>query len=185
MLRRYFISDDLDDLESIEKELEQKGIATPQIHVLSEKDAEVELHHLHEVSPVLRSDVVHATEVGAVVGLIGAILVLLVAYFAGWTETAAGWVPFIFLAIVVLGFCTWEGGFIGIQEPNIHFKRFQDTLKEGKHVLFIDIDPEQEAIVKKIARQHPKLQNAGTGEATPSFVVKAQIYFKRFSKAMP
>ncbi|MDP4535485.1 NAD/FAD-utilizing enzyme [Alkalimonas collagenimarina] len=185
MLRRYFISDDLDDLESIEKELEQKGIATPQIHVLSEKDAEVELHHLHEVSPVLKSDVVRATEVGAVVGLIGAILVLLVAYFAGWTESAAGWVPFIFLAIVVLGFCTWEGGFIGIQEPNIHFKRFQDILKEGKHVLFIDIDPEQEGIVKKVARKHPKLQNAGTGEATPGFVVKAQIYFKRFVKAMP
>lgn len=185
MIRRYFISDDLDDLEAIEHELEAKGIDTPQIHVLSEQDAEVELHHLHEVSPVLKSDVVHSTEVGAVVGVILAAVVLLVAYFSGWTDTAAGWVPFIFLAIVVLGFCTWEGGFIGIQEPNIHFKRFQQVLSEGKHVLFIDIDPAQEAVVKKVVRRHPKLQNAGTGEAAPGWVVRAQIYFKRFVKAMP
>lgn len=185
MLRRYFISDDLDDLEAVERELEQQGIDTPQIHVLSEQDANVELHHLPEVSPVLKSDVVHSTEVGAVVGVIAATLVLLVAYFMGWTATAAGWMPFIFLAVVVLGFCTWEGGFIGIQEPNIHFKRFQDILKQGKHVLFVDINPEHEKVLNKTVRRHPKLQMAGSGEGAPGWVVRLQIYFRRFRKAMP
>lgn len=185
MLRRYFISDDLDDLAKIERELEQKGIDTPQIHVLSEKDAEVELHQLHEVAPVLKSDVVHATEVGAVIGVIGAIAVLAVAYFMGWTDSAAGWIPFIFLAVVVLGFCTWEGGFIGIQQPNVNFKRFQDLLKQGKHVLFIDIAPEQEAALKTVVSKHPKLKNSGEGEATPGWVVRSQQLFRRFVKTMP
>ena len=36
MLRHYYISDDLDDLEAVELELEGKGVSTPQIHVLSE-----------------------------------------------------------------------------------------------------------------------------------------------------
>lgn len=66
MLRGYLISDDLDDLAIIEQELKTQGIATPQIQVLSENDAEVGLHHLPEVAPVLKSDVVHATEVVAV-----------------------------------------------------------------------------------------------------------------------
>lgn len=185
MLRRYFISDDLDDLAKIEQELERLGIDTPQIHVLSENDAEVELHQLHEVAPVLKSDVVHATEIGAVVGVIGALVVLALAYFLGWTETAAGWIPFIFLAVVVLGFCTWEGGFIGIQQPNVNFKRFQDLLHQGKHVLFIDIAPEQEAVLSKVIRKHPRLQSSGEGEATPGWVVRSQQWFRRFVKAMP
>ena len=185
MLRRYFISDDLDDLAKIEQELEQQGIETPQIHVLSENDAEVELRHLHEVAPVLKSDVVHATEIGAIVGVIGALVVLALAYIMGWTDTAAGWVPFIFLAVVVLGFCTWEGGFIGIQQPNVNFKRFQDLLHQGKHVLFIDIAPEQEAVLSKVIRKHPGLQSSGEGEATPGWVVRSQQLFRRFVKTMP
>ena len=185
MLRRYFISDDLDDLATIEQELEAQGIATPQIHVLSENDAEVELHHLHEVAPVLKSDVVHATEVGAVIGAVGAILVLALAWFMGWTNTAAGWIPFIFLAIVVLGFCTWEGGFIGIQQPNTHFKRFQGELQQGQHVLFIDIEPAQEAVLNGVIQHYPKLKSVGQGEATPAWVVRSQQLFRRFVKVMP
>ena len=184
MLRRYFISEDLDDLEAVERELEQQGINTPQIHVLSEQDASVEQHHLPEVSPVLKSDVVHATELGAVVGVIGAIVVLVLAYAMGWTDSAAGWVPFIFLAIVVLGFCTWEGGFIGIQEPNVNFKQFQDVLHQGKHVLFVDIDPQDETILNRTVRRHPKLKLAGSGAGAPGWVVRTQIYFRRFMKAM-
>ncbi len=53
MNRHYYISDNLDELERLEAELEASGIATEQIHVLSEKDAETGQRHLHEVSPLL------------------------------------------------------------------------------------------------------------------------------------
>jgi len=185
MLRRYFISDDLDDLAVIEQELEAQGIATPQIHVLSENDAEVGLHHLHEVAPVLKSDVVHATEVGAVIGAVGAVLVLALAWFMGWTNTTAGWIPFIFLAIVVLGFCTWEGGFIGIQQPNVNFKRFQELLHQGKHVLFIDITPEQEGMLDAVIGKHPQIKHSGSGDAAPAWIMRSQQLFSRFVKTMP
>lgn len=185
MLRHYYISDDLDDLEAIENELESKGFSKPQIHVLSEKDAEVEKHHLHAIEAVLKQDVVHSTEIGAAIGAIGAAIILAGAYFLGWTESAAGWLPFVFLAVVVLGFCTWEGGLIGIQVPNYQFKRFQKLLKQGKHVLFVDLDAEQEAIVNEVVKHHPRLKHAGTGEATPGWVVKGQDKFQRFMKTMP
>jgi hypothetical protein len=185
MKRHYYISADLDDLEIIEKELESRGIATPQIHVLSENDAEVEKHHLHAIEAVLKQDVVHSTKIGAVIGVIAGSLVLLVAYLMEWHTTAAGWIPFVFLAVVLLGFCTWEGGLIGIQVPNYQFKRFQKLLKHGKHVFFVDVEPSQEAILTEVASNHPRLKFAGDGDATPGWVVHGQEKFQKVMKTLP
>ena len=56
MNRHYYISDNLDDLETIEYELEASGINSEQIHVLSKKVADVEEHHLHEVNSLMEQD---------------------------------------------------------------------------------------------------------------------------------
>ncbi len=175
MLRHYFIGNSLDELEVLEEQLEAAGIATPQIHVLSRDEAEVHQHrHLHEVESFMKTDVVHSTIRGAVVGICAAALVLAVAYFAGWTESAAGWIPFIFLAVIVLGFCTWEGGFLGIQKPNHNFIRFEKALKEGKHIFFVDLAPEQEAVLEKLLRAHPQVELAGTGSSTRHWLIALQ-----------
>ncbi|MGS2721785.1 NAD/FAD-utilizing enzyme [Paraglaciecola aestuariivivens] len=185
MLRHYYISDDLDDLQAIETELESQGVSSPQIHVLSEDDAAVEKRHLHAIEAVLKQDVVHSTELGAVVGVIGAATVLIIAYLMGWHNSEAGWIPFAFLAIIILGFCTWEGGLIGIQIPNYQFKRFQSLLNQGKHVLFVDVDASQESILSQVVENHPKLKLAGTGEATPAWVVHGQEKFSKVMKTLP
>jgi hypothetical protein len=122
MKRHFFVTQDLDDLELVEQELQARGVDKPHMHVLSNDDSQVQLHHLNDVEAVLRKDVVRATEIGAVIGVVAAVVVLLVAYLSGATNTAAGWLPFIFLSVVVLGFCTWEGGFIGIQTTHQDFK---------------------------------------------------------------
>ena len=151
MLRHYFISDDLDDLEVFEEQLEKAGLSIPQIHVLSRDDSDVARHHhLHDVKSFMKQDVVHSTTWGAVIGLCAFALVMSVAYFAGWTESAAGWMPFLFLAIIILGFSTWEGGLFGIQIPNHHFRRFERALSDGKHIFFVDLEPSQEEILKKL-----------------------------------
>ena len=70
MHRHYMISDDLDDLERLEEQLEAAGISTPQIHVLSNADAELAKHaHLHEVQSFMKSDLVHSTTRGAMIGV--------------------------------------------------------------------------------------------------------------------
>jgi len=185
MIRHYYVSDDLEDLANIEKELASAGLTAPQIHVLSEQDANVQNHNLNEVESVLKQDVVHSTEIGAVFGIAGAMATLVIAYFMGWTNSTVGWVPFIFLAIVVLGFCTWEGGFIGIQNTNVNFKQFQEALKKGQHVLFVDASPDQEESINNVVKAHSHLQVAGVGSATPYLVVRAQEMFSRFKKIMP
>ncbi|REL34413.1 NAD/FAD-utilizing enzyme [Thalassotalea euphylliae] len=185
MLRHYFISENLSELKNLQSELTEQGVTEPQIHVLSHDDAAIDEHNLPEVESVLKKDVVHSTEIGAVIGVIAAAITLFVAYYMGWTESAAGWLPFVLLAIVVLGFCTWEGGFIGIQRNNVHFERFQEVLRKGKHVLFVDIEQNQEQMLAKVISHHPKLQLAGTGESVPGWLVKGQNAYQSFMKTMP
>ena len=95
MNRHYYISDNLDELETIESELQASGINTEQIHVLSDQDAEVERHQLHDVNSLMKKDLVHSGGLGGLVGLGLAAMVLAIAYLSGWAETAVGWMPFL------------------------------------------------------------------------------------------
>jgi len=181
MLRHYFIGANLDDLESFEEQLEELGVTTPQIHVLSKQDEDVANHqHLNSVQSFMKQDIIHSTELGALIGIIASLSVLCIAYFAGWTETAAGWTPFVFLSVVVLGFCTWEGGFIGIQTLNYHFAKFAGALKRGKHIFFVDLYPEQEGVLKTALKSHPHVKLAGTGTATPRWILALEDKVPRF-----
>jgi F0F1-type ATP synthase assembly protein I len=181
MRRHYFISDDLDDLERIEEELERSGINKPQIHVLSKDDAAVERHrHLHNIEAILKQDIVHGTIVGALLGVLSAILTLVAVYLTDLPETYT-WTPFYFLAFVIFGFITWSGGFYGIQTPHKDFRRFQNALDTGKHIFIVDIDPSQEATIKQVEANHPHLRDAGTGSATPRWVIMGQQNFKNIT----
>lgn len=184
MRRHYYVGTDLEKMSRVERELEASGVSTHQIHVLSNDDAGVELAHLNEVEAVLKKDVVHGTERGAVLGVICAAAVLLLFWLSGLSE-AYTWIPAIFLALVVLGFCTWEGGLIGIQEPHMDFARFQETLASGKHVLLVDVDRGQEGLLQRVVASHPELQDAGEGDSTPGWVIGARRKWSRFLELAP
>ncbi|MFB8828224.1 magnesium transporter [Azotobacter sp. CWF10] len=185
MNRHYYVSDDLDDLERVEQELEAKGIDAEQIHVLSEQDAELERHErLHGVPSMMKTDVVRSGTRGVFIGLLLAALVLIVAYFSDWTNTVFGWVPFIFLAIVLFGFSIWEGGFLGFQKGNRYFRPLQDKLHQGKHVFFVDVEPAQEPLLEQVIRRHPKLEVAGTGTAMPQWIMNGEKKWHRFKSKL-
>lgn len=184
MKRHYYVSDSIEELAEVGHELEDSGLTHTQIHVLSDDDKEVELHNLNEVESVLKKDVVRSTEVGALIGLVLAAIILLVAQVSGVAQ-ATTWVPFVFLAVVALGFCTWEGGLFGIQVPHVEFQRFKETLRTGKHILFVDIRDAQETVLAAVVQRHPHLELAGTGSATPELVISAQDRMKSFLKSMP
>lgn len=167
MHRHYFISDDLDDLEQIEGELEAGGIDSEHIHVLSECETELARHHLHDISRLLKKDVVNSGCKGALVGALLAFLALAFAYLAGWADTDAGWSPFLLLAAALVGFCAWDGGFLGMQQYNRCFRRFEASLREGRHVFFVDVDDDQQALLDQVVADHPLLQGAGRGTSTP------------------
>jgi len=185
MKRYFYIGNDLHELDAVQVELEANGFSRPQIHVFTEDDNGVNTHnHLNNMEPVLKKDVVYGTQLGAIVGLAASALVILIAWLTGWYNTAT-WVPFIFLAVVLLGFCTWEGGFLGIQETHHDFKRFKAVIESGKHVFFVDTENEQLPTLTRIMENHPNLEKAGVGRSTPAIVVKAQSKWKNFIQTMP
>lgn len=185
MVRHFYVCDDLDDLDRLEKELEEDGVYRPQIHVLSNDDTGVDTRkHLHNIEAVLKYDVVHGVSVGAIVGFVLAAVVLVVSSYLSLPDKFT-WVPFIFLAIIVLGFSAWWGGFYGIQTPHKDFRRFQKDLDEGKHIFIVDADSGQEEILRNVVSNHP-VKAVGTADATPRWVVMGQQLFKDItSKTFP
>jgi hypothetical protein len=173
------MSDDLQDLERLEMELENEGMVRPQIHVLTDHEAQLESYRLHEVSSLMRTDVIGQGLKGALIGALGFGLVILVAGVTGMAASF-GWTPFVFLAIVVLGFCTWEAGFLGFQLPNRRFREFQ-----GKHVFFVDIRSGQELLLQRAVARHPGLQQVGKGEAMPWWLIALQERYQRFVRSAP
>jgi len=177
--RFYYISDDLDDLERIEHQLEAGGIARPQIYMLSNDDVGLENRDVNRVASFLKTDVIHAGEIGAVLGVAVAALTLLVSHFSG-IAAQVGWAPFIFLAIIGFGFATWEAGFIGMQIPNVHFTRFEEALKQGRHVLFVETDREDQKKLKAVIKQYPGLERAGTEVTHTRALMMLLKYWERF-----
>ena len=106
------------------------------------------------------------------------------AWLNGWASSAAGWTPFLFLAAVPLGFSVWEGSLFGLQRPNAAFRRFAERLHEGKHLFFVDVSPAQEPILNRTLAQHPRLELAGTGQASPAWAIALQHRLHRLRKMM-
>jgi hypothetical protein len=179
MKRFYYISDDLDDLEKIEHELEAGGIARPQIYLLSNDDVGLESRDVNRVASFLKTDVIHAGEIGAVLGLAVGSVILLVSHFSG-IAAQVGWAPFIFLAIIGFGFATWEAGFIGMQIPNVHFTRFEKALEQGRHVLFVETDREDQKKLKAVIKKYPSLERAGTEVTHTRALMLLLKYWERF-----
>jgi hypothetical protein len=185
--RQYWIGSDLTDLEAVERELEASGTLRPQIHVLTLDDTAAENHHqLHDVQSLMKKDLVRSGFYGLVIGLGAAMLVLAMAKLAGWSDSSAGWLPFVFLAIVLLGFSTWEGGLWGIQTQNAKFKRFEEALKQGKHLFFVDLTPDQESRLQEVMSRHRSAEYAGSGAASPHWAILWQHRLRHFlTQTMP
>jgi len=159
MDRQFLISNNLDDLEATQDELVQRGFDERQLHVLSNDDAGVELHHLHAVDSFSKTDIVHSTIRGALIGSCLAAFALSIPSVIG-VDSDLGWTPFIFTAIIALGFSAWEGGLWGIQEMNHKFKAFEGVLNSGQHILIVDYADFQKDTLKQVVNHHPSLQAA-------------------------
>jgi hypothetical protein len=184
MKRYFFLEDNLDDLELIERKLIARGFSRPQIHVLSRDDAGVNGRYVNDVHPLLRQDTIHSGEIGALIGLGIAVLSVAIAWLSGMPETI-GWAPFLMLSLVLLGFFTWEGGLFGIQMPNSRYRHFDEALHAGKHLLVVDVDQGQEYTLQQVLDAHPQVKAAGTGVASPRWLLRWQERWSQFVQWAP
>ena len=69
MKRFYYTGESLDELEHVGRDLELCGIPRSQIYLLSNDDVGLENHDVNRVASVLKTDVIHLGEIGALLGL--------------------------------------------------------------------------------------------------------------------
>ncbi len=184
MKRHFYLSHNLEDMEAVEQKLESEGIDRAQIHILSNDAAGVDQHHLHQLESLLRGDVVRSTIIGLIIGICMAAIPILAAYFIGLSESFY-WVPVLFLSVILVGFCTWEGGFIGFQQPHHDYKKFEHALQTGKHVLILDVDNNEEDKAEHILKQFRSVHAAGTGDASPGWIVGMRKQWSKFIRWAP
>ncbi|MFT5805870.1 MAG: tetrahydromethanopterin S-methyltransferase subunit F [Moritella dasanensis] len=182
MLRHYYIIDSLDELEMIEHELQSLGIDKGQIHTLTNDDKSLGKHYLYQVDNSLKKGLIKSGDIGAAIGIMFAITILLLTYIQGWYLGPLGGMPIIMFALMVLVFCTWEGDHIDIQLPNINSKVFKQSLENGKTILFIDLEQQQELTVNKIMLSHPMLKPEGITTTTPEWLLQQQKKFRSLLK---
>jgi hypothetical protein len=65
------------------------------------------------------------------------------------------------------------------------FKRFQDLLNSGFHVLMVDTDTKDQDTLQRLMAYHESLSDAGEGAARPEWLIASQRSFHAFVKAMP
>lgn len=151
-----YMSNSLEEIEEADHELEALGIPRDHIHVLSDDDAALNARDLPAVNELGKRDVVRSGSVGAVLGTVLAVVALAFAERTG-IAVQVGWAPFVFLAIVLFGFCTWEGGLIGLTRLNHRFRKFHEVLRRGAHVLIVDVEGREEARAVAAIHRHPHL----------------------------
>ena len=177
MKRRYYSSESVDALEQLEIQLEEQGIDAEQIHVMSNHEALFRDRHLHMAGPFTKRDMFRSGFIGFGVGAVASVVIFIISAQSGITNdfTVA---PAAFLSLAVLGFCTWEGGLWGIQRPSREYERFYAQLKAGKHIMYVDHTPEQEAIVKRIFQSQASIKEEGKGEGAAEWVtfVKKRVH---------
>ncbi len=185
MKRYFYISDDLHEFESLAAELEENGLSKGQMHVLSNSDDEAERRNLNQVYSWFKTDVMSSTYVGVLIGVIFAFFVTICAYYLGLRDYL-GWTPFVFLALLALGFSTWEAGFIGTQIPNRKFRRFQSDLDSGRHILQVDCGPADEPLMREVVARHmSRIREAGTETTSDRWIIVGEKKFRQFIEWAP
>ena len=158
MNHAYYLSEDLDELETMHDDLVNSGIPDKHIHVLSEHEADVEQHHMRNMNPFLKTNVLRALTIGAITGLILGLIMMAVPFLFGF-EASMGSIPFTLGGLFLLGFATWEGGFLGLQKVHPKFSGIIERLHHGKHLMIVDYHKERSQLLNSIGQIHPKLES--------------------------
>lgn len=159
MTQLKYLTDNAEELDAAEHDLEANGVPRSHIHVLSMNDAPLADKGLPLYSEWAKRDITHSGGKGAIIGLVTGALLLVGAYAYGVSESWA-WAVLLFLSAVVVGFCTWEGGLVGVNRINHDFADQQDAINSGEHLLVVDAEnPDEERAARYAIESHPVLRS--------------------------
>lgn len=125
---------------------------------------------LHEANLFQTSDIVHAAEMGLMVGgAVGVVAGVVVAMFPIVSDTPQ-WGLVGVLAVLGAVFGAWASSMIGSSAPNSRLKSFQGDIEDGRILLMVDVPRGRcEEIETLLRSKHPEARFAGMDPAVPAF----------------
>ncbi len=157
MRKLMYLTRDIDQLEAVEHDLEDNGIARGHIQVFSSDAHALVTHDLPGVSEFQKSDIVHSGLKGAMIGLLIASVMVGVALVYG-VSGSLEWGILVSACVAILGFATWEGGLLGISRVNHDFAPWKDSVEQGAHLLVIDCNEKEERLARAYLSMRPEMQ---------------------------
>ncbi|WP_320821891.1 hypothetical protein [Reinekea sp.] len=159
MKRLYYLINQIEYAEHISAELIVNGIDANHIHVLSKDSNGMATRQLNGLNMCERFDFIRGALNGFLIGLLIFLTALLIGHFTlGYDYSGSAQ----FISVVVLlllGTCT--GAVIGFSNENIHLRRFQGAINEGRHLVMIDVGAHQERTVHTLVALLSKAQYSG------------------------
>ncbi len=184
MKRFYFVTDDLNNVKTVENELQAQGLPNLQMHLLTEADAEADKKGLDNTPSLSRKDIPKSMIKGFCVGLIAVAILVAVTLTFNIPGLSNG-LMLLIASGILLGFCTWEGAFLGIQRSGSKSRRFAQYLKRGKHLFYVDANPGQVAAVKSVFGSHRGFKAVGTESGESDWMLGMRRRFRSLAGSGP
>ncbi len=165
--RLYFVLPNVGEAEQTEKALLLARVENSHMHFMA-KDS-VDLHSLHEASPLQKTDILHALKLGLVAGLVTGIVVGTGAYFFfKMTPDQVGLIAVIGFLGALIGM--WSSSLIGISIPNTQLRRFKKQIDKGRVLLMVDVPVQRvDEIRQLVSSASSRARDFGVAPTMPAF----------------
>ena len=143
MKRLYYLTKDLESVETISNDIHQSGITDWNFHVLSKDENGLYKRHIHSANMLQKTDVIKNIELGLLRGLgVGLVTVLVLSFIPiHGTPQSSALLLAIFFASILLG--GLHGSLLGYINENYKLKPFHDKIQQGYFLIMIDVSKKQ------------------------------------------
>ncbi|MGI9295160.1 MAG: hypothetical protein ACR2PS_14365 [Pseudomonadales bacterium] len=174
MKRLYYLTDSIDCVEQISREVHRWGISDWHFHVLSKDRAGLSKHQNHTDSPLHQKSIVPTSERGAFIGLAAGIAAALGASLFIPLLESIGRIPFAIVVFICALFGAWSVALFGMHEEQQKLRKFQADIESGKYLIMVDVRKDQIELVRKVMGQHPEALPATKGGRVSNSLASAK-----------
>ncbi|HSG10281.1 MAG TPA: DUF1269 domain-containing protein [Gammaproteobacteria bacterium] len=170
MRRLYFLIPDVESAKVIVDELLLARIEARHIHIAGSDHHVLTEANLPEANLLQESDFVPAVERGLAIGGATGILAGIAAVAIPGAGLALGGGAILGIGLAGAGVGAWISGMIGVSVPSSRLTEFEDSIKQGKLLMMVDVPKARvDDITDLVKLHHPEALVEGTEPVIPAF----------------
>ncbi len=163
----YYLASSIESTREVSDDIQAVGINHWFLHVISKDTAGVKKHQMHSGNCIEQLDIMRDGIIGAFIGLVLGLIIVSVITYKGYFPPEVPTITYYFIIGILILFCSWEGGLIGIGNESKKLAEFHSDLEAGKYLILVYAPANQEKLITDMmAEKHPDIPLEG---ADPSF----------------